>query len=203
MFAGSGAVAAYADDPTPVGQGDDGNPIWQESDEDLIPAPDADPEGGDPFPFDTWDKTWSGDNCTTHRVYSVSKVKNTFDIKYRETDDNSQNSQSDDWTVVVTTAGTTTYGLSVGVEAELSLGIFSKVKASLNGSVSKSMSTTVGTTHRTTVGAGHITRAEYGIWRQNFKWKTYWLYPNCSKGTVKSGSGHAPYSIKWRWIKVK
>jgi hypothetical protein len=209
ILSGLGSTAAFADaTPAPVGVADDGEPIWSEGDQDAAPAPKAVPGIGaaaaeaaaeDDDPGVSTQSVY----CDPGRSYTLTNTKNSFDIKYRETDDNSKNKSDDTWNITVTSSGTTTFGVSVNVEEEISAGIFAKVKASINGSISHSMSTTTGTSHTTTVKAGHIVRAEYGIWRENFKWKTHYLYSNCDTSATKSGSGHAPYSIKWRWIQVK
>jgi len=194
-------TAAFASGPvSPVGWTDDGEPIWQEGDQDKAPAPTG--------PVGTAQASHPSVRplsqfCEPYNGRTETNTANTFDIKYRETDDNSASDSDDTWNVTVTTSGTTTFSLSVNIEEELKAGIFADVKASINGGIQKSMSTTTGTSHTTTVKAGHILRAEYGIWRDNFNWRTYHVFSNCKEGNVKAGTGYAPYTIAWRWIRVK
>ncbi|MEU4620994.1 hypothetical protein AB0G04_13575 [Actinoplanes sp. NPDC023801] len=102
------------------------------------------------------------------------------------------------YTVRADESGTTTYGLSITVEEELSAGIFAKIKGSINGNVSKSMTTAYGSTVEVNVDPHKTLRVQYGIWRENVAWKSYYMRTNCSTTKNQSGTAWAPYEKRWK-----
>ncbi|WP_430781099.1 hypothetical protein [Actinoplanes sp. G11-F43] len=102
------------------------------------------------------------------------------------------------YTVKADQSGTTTYGVSVGVEAELKAGIFTNIKGSINGSVQKSMTTSYGSQVETEVEPRKTLTVQYGIWRENVAWKSYYMRKNCSITKEQHGTAWAPYQIRWR-----
>lgn len=136
--------------------------------------------------------------CDPEYVYTVTNsVANTYDVHFNTSVDNSTGSTVK-FTVKADESGTTTYGLSVAVEAEVSAGIFAKIKGTINGSVQKSMTTTYGSTVEVTVNPRSTLNVQYGVWRENVAWSSYYLRSSCSKTQQKSGTAWAPYQKKWR-----
>lgn len=194
-----GAGPAQAD-PVPVDTTTDGIPIWDESDE--IVVPDGTPGLGSYLPDDPQPRVFGRQCDATYATYVTNNVKNDYVETFRTSTRNSTD-ESVPFDVEVTETGTVEYGLSVNVEEELKAGIFAKVAASINGSVKKSMSTSYGLKVHPTVKPHHKMTVQYGIYREKFSWRRYRIFSNCHETTLKQGTGWAPYDKEFRITTAK
>lgn len=204
LFAAAGAVAislfgnttaAFAG-PSPVGTASDGSPIWA-SEADVQPPVGTPGTGVSTGPRSGGVKPLAV-ICDAGYTYTVTNsIKNTYDVKFNTSVEN--NSRKDvKYTVKADESGTTTFGLSISVEEELKAGIFASIKGSVNGSVQKSMTTAYGSSVEVSVEPASTLHVQYGIWRENVAWKSYYMRANCSTTKNQSGTAWAPYEKRWK-----
>ncbi|WP_435599988.1 hypothetical protein [Streptomyces sp. C10-9-1] len=136
--------------------------------------------------------------CTPgNRVVISKNTANTIDVKYRTSVTNSTGSKQN-YKFTSKKGGTTTFGLSITVSAELKAGIFAKIGAEVNGSVSRSLTAEIGEEVSGTVKPRSTLKGDFGNWRENVSGWTAYMYSNCSYGTKKYFNAWAPYRTNWR-----
>jgi hypothetical protein len=135
--------------------------------------------------------------CSPGNRVSLSNTKNTLDVKYRTSVTNGTGS-TQRFKFTSKKSGTTTYGLSITLSAELKAGIFAKIGAEINPSVEKSMTAETGEEVAGTVKPHSTLKGDFGNWRENVSGWSAYMYSNCTYGTKKYFKAWAPYRTNWR-----
>ncbi|MDT9691139.1 hypothetical protein Q5762_22870 [Streptomyces sp. P9(2023)] len=149
-------------------------------------------------PVDPIDPQPEAEYCQPgNRVAIPTNTANTLDVKYRTSVTNGTSS-TQNFKFTSKKGGTTTFGVSITVSAELKAGIFSKIGAEVNGSVEKSMTAEIGEEVSGTVKPHSTLKGDFGNWRENVSGWTAYQYSNCSYGTKTYFNAWAPYRTNWK-----
>ncbi|MFD9032592.1 hypothetical protein ACFVZW_15785 [Streptomyces sp. NPDC059567] len=149
-------------------------------------------------PVDPFDPQPQAEYCQPGKRAAIpTNTANTLDVKYRTSVTNGTGS-TQNFKFTSKKSGTTTYGLSITVSAEMKAWIFAKIAAEVNGSVEKSKTAEIGEEVSGTVKPHSTLKGDFGNWRENVSGWTAHQYSNCSYGTKTYFNAWAPYRTNWR-----
>jgi hypothetical protein len=197
-----GVRAALADDtgPAPIGQTEEGVPVYDEDAGDPLPGdPAGDITDADPLPQMpdcSHGKDCSGIYCDVSNSNALTNQPNDYRTIVRDVFAN-KTGTGVSHTVSVEKTTTTKFSVGVEVEEEIDAWIFAHMKAKFNANVEKSWETKVGEHTSFTVPAHKQYTTTYRVALEKVHFKRTHVDRLCNETVTISTTASAPYQDMW------